>query len=74
MRTLKNRHARNSPLAFVITWLLLTLISMILTLSLRAQDYQKTNKKVNKSYYRKQTSLYLNACNLLERKRNKKPT
>ena len=73
MRTLKNRDTRNSPIAFIITWLLLTFISMILTLSLKAQDYQKTSRKVNKSYYRKQTSLYLNACNLLERKRNKKP-
>ena len=69
MRTLKNRDTRNSPIAFIITWLLLTFISMLLTLSLNAQDYQKTSRKFNKSYYRKQTSLYLNACNLLERKR-----
>ncbi len=45
MRTLKNRDTRNSPIAFVITWLLLTFISMILTLSLKAQDYQKTKQK-----------------------------
>jgi outer membrane protein OmpA-like peptidoglycan-associated protein len=67
------RTTKNSPIAFVITWLLLTFISMLLTLSLKAQDYQKSNKRFNKSYYRKQTSLYLNACNLLERKRHKKP-
>ena len=73
MRTLKNRHTRNSPIAFIITWLLLTFISMLLTLSLKAQDYQKLNKRANKSYYRKQTSLYLHACNLLDRKRHKKP-
>ena len=73
MRTLKNRHTRNSPMAFIITWLLLTFISMLLTLSLNAQDYQKLNKRANKSYYRKQTSLYLHACNLLDRKRHKKP-
>ena len=73
MSTLKNRHARNTPLTFIIAWLLVTIISMFLTLSLRAQDYQKANKKFNKSYYRKQTSLYFNACNLLERKRHKKP-
>jgi hypothetical protein len=41
---------------------------MLLTLSLKAQDYQKLNKKANKNYYRKQTSLYLHACNLLDRK------
>ena len=62
MRTLKNRDTRNSPIAFIITWLLLTFISMLLTLSLKAQDYQKLNKRANKSYYRKQTSLYLHAC------------
>jgi len=73
MRTLKNRHTRNSPIAFIITWLLLTFISMLLTLSLKAQDYQKLNRKANKSYYRKQTSLYLHACNLLDKKRHKKP-
>ena len=73
MRTLKNRHTRNSPIAFIITWLLVTFISMLLTLSLKAQDYQKLNRKANKSYYRKQTSLYLHACNLLDRKRHKKP-
>ena len=56
MRTLRNRHTRNSPIAFIITWLLLTFISMLLTLSLKAQDYQKLNKRANKSYYRKQTS------------------
>ncbi|HEY5918471.1 MAG TPA: OmpA family protein [Chryseolinea sp.] len=73
MRTLKNRHTRNSPIAFIITWLLVTFISMLLTLSLKAQDYQKLNRKANKTYYRKQTSLYLHACNLLDRKRHKKP-
>jgi OmpA family len=73
MRTLNNRDTRNSPIAFIITWLLLTFISMLLTLSLKAQDYQKASRKFNKSYYRKQTSLYLHACNLLERKRHKKP-
>jgi outer membrane protein OmpA-like peptidoglycan-associated protein len=73
MRTLKNRQTRNSPIAFIITWLLVTFISMLLTLSLKAQDYQKLSKRANKSYYRKQTSLYLRACNLLDKKRHKKP-
>jgi outer membrane protein OmpA-like peptidoglycan-associated protein len=73
MRTLKNRHTRNSPLAFIIAWLLVTFISMLLTLSLKAQDYSTLNKRANKNYYRKQTSLYLHACNLLDKKRHKKP-
>jgi len=35
MPTLKKR-TQNTPIAFVITWLLVTFISMILTLSLNA--------------------------------------
>src|SRR6187551_1229392 len=38
-----------------------------------SQEYQKENKKFYKSYYRKQTTLFANACNILERKHNKLP-
>jgi outer membrane protein OmpA-like peptidoglycan-associated protein len=63
----------NSPLGFIIGQLILIIFATILAFSLQAQDYQKSNKKFYKSYYRKQTTLYVNACNLLERKRHKKP-
>ncbi len=62
----------SKPIAFAIR-VLLIISTIILTFSLHAQDYQKSNKKFYKSYYRKQTTLYVNACNLLEKKRHKKP-
>jgi outer membrane protein OmpA-like peptidoglycan-associated protein len=46
---------------------------LLISAALQAQDYQKSNKRFNRNYYRKQTTLYAHACNLLERKRNKKP-
>lgn len=49
------------------------LLFVLLSTALNAQDYQRSNKRFNRSYYRKQTTLYAHACNLLERKRHQKP-
>lgn len=38
-----------------------------------AQNYNKSNKKAYKSIYRKQNSMYGKACDLLNKKRNKRP-
>jgi outer membrane protein OmpA-like peptidoglycan-associated protein len=65
---------RNSRLTFKVVRAVIVIAATILAFSLSAQDYQKSKKKFHKSYYRKQTALYLNACNLLERKRHKKPS
>ena len=64
MRTVKNRETRNSPIAFIITWLLLTFISMLLTLSLKATDHQESNKKFNKNGAREQRSLSVKVSEL----------
>ena len=53
--------------------LALTGLFLLISIALQAQDYQKYNKRFNRNYYRKQTTLYAHACNLLERKRNQKP-
>src|SRR5688572_21686191 len=63
-----------SRLTFKVIRAVIVIAATILAFSLSAQDYQKSKQKFYKSYYRKQTSLYLNACNLLEKKRHKKPS
>jgi outer membrane protein OmpA-like peptidoglycan-associated protein len=73
MDTLKKRSTNPSPLAFFVTWILLTIISMLLSFALKAQDYQKSKRKSHHSYYRKQTTVYAHACNLLAKNRNRKP-
>lgn len=73
MRTVKKPYTWNRPIASLIISLVLTIICFLLTIPSQAQDYQKTNKRFNRSYYRKKTTLYAHACNLLERKRHKKP-
>jgi outer membrane protein OmpA-like peptidoglycan-associated protein len=73
MRNLKKRYTNPIPLAFFLSWILLTVISMLLSFSLKAQDYIKHNRKSHHSNYRKQTAVYAHACNLLEKNRNKKP-
>lgn len=49
---------------FVILFIILT------TSSLSAQDYKKDNKRFYRSFYRKQSNWYSNACSLLEGKRH----
>ena len=66
--------SKNSRLTFKVVRAVIVIAATILAFSLSAQDYQKSKKKFHKNYYRKQTALYLNACNLLERKRHKKPS
>lgn len=72
-----NSHLAHSPkssrLTFKIFRAVFVILATILAFSLSAQDYQKSKKKFHKNHYRKQTAQYLHACNLLERKRNKKP-
>jgi len=51
----------------------LVFLAFMFSFSLNAQDYHKLKKKFYKSHYGKQTSLYVNACNLLARKRHQKP-
>lgn len=68
----------NRLLAVIVIWrlrkeLLLFIMICLVSTALLAQDYQKSNKKFRRGYYRKQTEVLARACNLLERKRIKKP-
>lgn len=73
MSTLKIHRLSHQPRVFLISSLIFVLFISVLTTPLQAQDYQKTSRRINRSYYRKQTTLYAHACNLLDRKRHRKP-
>jgi outer membrane protein OmpA-like peptidoglycan-associated protein len=72
MRTLTHNRLQGRPKALYLR-IIIAVIITLLTFSLQAQDYQKSNKKHHRSYYRKQTARYADACNLLEKKRHQKP-
>lgn len=54
-----------TSLAFIIT--------LLLTMSLQAQDYTKSNRRFQRSYYRKNESRLVHACHILNKKRNHIP-
>jgi outer membrane protein OmpA-like peptidoglycan-associated protein len=72
MRSLTDNRLQGRPKALYLRVIIAVIITL-LTFSLQAQDYQKSNKKHHRSHYRKQTSRYADACNLLEKKRYQKP-
>jgi outer membrane protein OmpA-like peptidoglycan-associated protein len=59
--------------AQILNSLAFMLLFVFLSAAVHGQDYQRSNKRFHRSYYRKQTTLYAHACNLLERKRHQKP-
>ena len=69
--TVKSRMDPLFRLIFVITLTILLIIALFAPS--KAQDYQRNNQRYYKSHFRKQRSQFAKACDLLEKKRYKKP-
>lgn len=77
MSDLDFRHISNSRISSrmkqAVILLIVTLVGMIISCSVNAQDYHKDKSRHYKSKFRTQINDYTHACDLLEKKRTARP-
>ena len=56
MRITKNNYQNSRSVRLHIRSLVIIIVAFLVTLDAQGQDYQKTNKRHHRNYYRKQTT------------------